>query len=674
MTTSTIVLLFLSIVIAGGVSFYQYLYKQPRSATTKLLAVLRFLSILGLLLLLINPVVSTNRYETEKAPLAIVIDNSQSIKELKAGKQATEVFNRITSNSSIKEKFDVQPYAFDSEFRTGGASGFDGTQTNVEEVAKNLRSINKNKAFATVLITDGNQTTGNEYTYAFDVANKVYPVAVGDTTTFLDLKISQINANRYAFKNNKFPVEIFLQYAGNKTVNASFSIRQGNSVLSSQPVNFSPQKRSAVVNLLLPANATGLQLLKAVVTSSEKEKNTYNNSQNFAVEVIDQKTEVAIVSAINHPDLGALRRSIENNAQRKVTIIPPGALKQAGDYNVTILYQPNASFKNVFESVNATKSNYLVITGMATDFNFLNQQQGDLSFKMSGQSEDYLADFNPQFNLFALDNIGFENFPPLQQPFGNVKIGESANVLLSARIRNIPANAPLMAFWENGGRRSAFLLGENIWKWRMQSHIDEGNFEKFDIFIDKTIQFLASDSKRKSLVVNHENFYNSGDPIEITAQFFNKNYEFDEKARLSITVTDRETKRQKKFDMLRGSNSYKVNLDGMTAGKYDFSVRELNSNSVYNSYFEVLDFNIEKQFVNPDLPKLNQLAAATGGKTYLPQQTDELIKKLLDDENYKAVRKTITRKTPLIDWIWLLVIVSVTLAAEWLIRKYNGML
>ncbi|HEY0092461.1 MAG TPA: hypothetical protein VGB43_08245, partial [Flavobacterium sp.] len=497
---------------------------------------------------------------------------------------------------------------------------------------------------------------------------------LGDTTTFLDLRVERLNVNKYAFHKNKFPVEVFLQYSGTKTVMATFSIAKGNSILNRQAITFSPSKRSAVINVLLPAENTGVQIFKASVTSKEQEKNAYNNSKNFAVEVIDQKTSVAIVSAINHPDLGALKRSIENNAQRKVTIIKPADIKTLEDYNILILYQPGATFKQLYDSNAAANINTLTITGSATDFNFLNQQQNNINFRMSGQQEDYLAEFRSDFNLFALDNIGFENLPPLRHPFGSVTLNGAVNVLLSSRIRNIATNNPLLAFAETSGRRSAFLLGENIWKWRLQSHIDNNTFEKFDVFIDKTIQYLASNNKRRSLVVNHESFYNSGDALEINAQYFNKNYEFDEKARLAITVTNKDTKAQKRYDMLKASNSFKANLDGLAAGKYNFSVRELNSNTIYNGYFEILDFDIEKQFVNPDVAKLNQLSSQTGGMAYLPNQIETLIKQLLDDENYKAVQKEITKKTPLIEWVWLLVIIALSLASEWFIRKYNGML
>ncbi|MDD5149351.1 MAG: hypothetical protein PHC28_02570 [Flavobacterium sp.] len=675
MTTNTILFLLFSLMIAGGLSFFQYYYKaKTKSKVNLILAFLRFLSIFGILLILINPIISRKTLEIVKTPLPIVVDNSSSIIDLKAKETALELYKKLFQNKDLQEKFDVQSYLFDSEFQQSDEFNFKGTQTNLEEVAKSLKSIYKNTTFPSVLITDGNQTLGNDYVYSFDANNKIYPLVVGDTTPFLDLKVSQLNVNKYAFQKNKFPVEVFLQYSGNKSVIADFSISQRNSILNKQSISFSSSKKSAIINVLLPADKIGLQVFKAAISSKEKEKNTYNNTKNFAVEVIDQKTNVAIISAINHPDIGALKRAIESNAQQKVTLVKPKEINELQDYNVLILYQPTAEFKSLFENNKLAGINALIITGTNTDFNFLNQQQNSLVFKMSGQKEDYLAGFNSQFNLFATDNIGFENFPPLQNAFGTVTTNRNVSTLLSSKIRNIETNSPLLAFAENQGKRSVFLLGENFWKWRLQSHIDNQSFEKFDVFVDKIIQYLASNNSKKSLVVNHENFYNSGEAIEISASYFNKNYEFDEKARLTISVTNTKTKQVKNYDLLRANNSFKVNLDGLLAGQYNFLVKELNSNTTYNSHFEILDFDIEKQFVNPDAQKLNQLASQTQAKVHYPNQVDVLIKTLLEDENYKAIQKEIVTKTPLIDWVWLLVMIAISLASEWFIRKYNGML
>jgi len=285
-----------------------------------------------------------------------------------------------------------------------------------------------------------------------------------------------------------------------------------------------------------------------------------------------------------------------------------------------------------------------------------------------------MADFQSTFNLFATENIDFENLPPLQHSFGTISTKKQVEVLLKARIRNVPLDQPLLAFSENQGSRTAFLIGENLWKWRLKSHSDTQSFEKFDVFLDKTIQFLASSNTRKNLVVTHENFYNSGDAIEISAQYFNKNYEFDEKARLTITAVNKNTKQTKRYDLLKSANTYKVNLDGLEAGAYSFTVKELTSNASYSGQFDVLDFDIEKQFVNPDVMRLNQLATQTKGQVYLPNQVDDLIQSLLSNENYKTIEKETVKKTPIIDWVWLLVLIALSLAAEWFIRKYNGLI
>ena len=675
MTTNTILLILLSIVIAGGLSFFQYMYKAKNKLKIGLfLAFFRFLSIFGILLLLINPIITKNTLQIVKTPLPIVTDNSNSISFLNANEKAIELYRKIQSNSDLQQKYDVQSYQFSDDFEPTKLFDFKGKQTNIDIVAKNLKSIYKNTSYPTVLITDGNQTSGNDYVYSFAAENKVYPIIVGDTTTFLDFKINQLNVNKYAFHKNKFPVEAFLQYSGTKSITANFIISQGNSVVSKQMIAFSPARKMATVSVNLPGDKTGLQVYKATIVSTEKEKNTYNNTKNFVVDIIDQKTNIAIVSAINHPDLGALKRAIESNAQRKVTIVKPNEIKLLQDYNILILYQPTTVFKTIFDNNKSAGINTFIITGNSTDFNFLNQQQDHLIFKMSGQVEDYSTVYNGQFNLFAVDNIGFESLPPLQNAFGTVTTKGALSVLLSSKIRAIDTNSPLLAFAENQGKRAAYLLGENSWKWRLQVHVNNQSFDKYDVFIDKIIQFLASNISKKSLVVEHESFYNSGESIEISAQFFNKNYEFDEKARLTIAVTNTKTKQTKNYDLLKGNNSYKVNLDGLNAGSYSFTVKELNSNTVYSSGFEILDFDIEKQFVNPDVQKLQQLAQLTNAKAYYPNEVDELIKSLLENEEYMSIQKNVVTKTPLIDWIWLLVLISIALAIEWFVRKYNGLL
>jgi hypothetical protein len=675
MTKTTIFLLILSVVIAGSLSFYQYLYKvKNKSKLNLFLTFLRFVSYFTVFLLLINPIISRKTLETSKTPLPIFFDNSQSISELEATENTTKIYKALSENSKLKDKFEVQTYLFDNEIYQDKALDFKGKQTKIDQVAKDIKQLYKAPLFPVILVTDGNQTQGSDYIYSFQSNANVFPVIVGDTTEVEDLKINQVNVNKYAFLKNKFPIEVFAQYNGQKAISATVSISENGSTIFKSTIAFSAKQKVKTVNALLNANSIGVKKYKVSISSNLTEKNKTNNNKYFAVEVLDQRKEIALISSINHPDLGAIKRSIEANQQRKVTILKPKGINDLSKYNACIFYQPTNEFSSIISQAKKLGLNAFFITGKSTDFNVMNQSQTDLTFKMTNQKENYVANYNEQFNLFAQEDINFEYFPPLENGFGSVKTNSNVSVLLGSKINRIDVENPMLCFSENGANRNAYLLGENIWKWRIESHVKTKEFTEFDTFMDKIVQFLTTNSSKKSLVVTHESFYNSGEPIEITAQFFNKNYEFDENAKLSIALQNKTKNTSKTYDFLKGNNEYKLSLDNLEAGNYSFTVTEKNSNTKYSSSFEILDFEIEKQFVNADKSRLEQLAQNTSGKAFYPTNIDALVDSLLANDNYKAIQKEIVKKSPLIDWVWLMVLLAIALASEWFVRKYNGLL
>jgi hypothetical protein len=675
MTKTTIFLLILSVVIAGSLSFYQYLYKvKNKSKLNLFLTFLRFVSYFTVFLLLINPIISRKTLETSKTPLPIFFDNSQSISELEATENTTKIYKALSENSKLKDKFEVQTYLFDNEIYQDKALDFKGKQTKIDQVAKDIKQLYKAPLFPVILVTDGNQTQGSDYIYSFQSNANVFPVIVGDTTEVEDLKINQVNVNKYAFLKNKFPIEVFAQYNGQKAISATVSISENGSTIFKSTIAFSAKQKVQTVNALLNANSIGVKKYTVSISSNLTEKNKTNNTKYFAVEVLDQRKEIALISSINHPDLGAIKRSIEGNQQRKVTILKPKEINDLSKYNVCIFYQPTNEFSSIISQAKKLGLNAFFITGKSTDFNVMNQSQTDLTFKMTNQKENYVANYNEQFNLFAQEDINFEYFPPLENGFGSVKTNSNVSILLGSKINRIEVDIPMLCFSENGQNRNAFLLGENIWKWRIESYVKTKEFTEFDTFMDKIVQFLTTNISKKSLVVTHESFYNSGEPIEIAAQFFNKNYEFDENAKLAINLQNKTKNTFNTYDFLKGNNEYKVSLDNLEAGNYNFTVTEKNSNTKYLGSFEILDFEIEKQFVNADKNRLVQLAQNTNGKSFYPTNIDALVDNLLINDNYKAIQKEIVKKSPLIDLVWLLILLAIALATEWFVRKYNGLL
>jgi len=628
------------VLVALGISYYHYLYKaKSKSKTILFLAFLRFCSVFTLLLLLWNPLVTATKYEEYKTPLPIIFDNSSSISELKAGEQAQDLYNQLQASKELSSKYAIQYLGVDAECAPLSGLNFTGKQSRLDQAGKQLTLLYRNQSYPSIFITDGNQTAGNDFVYSFDPTNPIYPVVLGDTISYFDIKIDQVQANKYAFYQNKFPVEVQLSYNGTQSCTTQFKLMQANKIIHTETVTLQPNQAAQLVSFLVPANALGAQLYQVVVQSAKPEKNSVNNSKKIIVDVLDQRRTIAIVSTSNHPDIAALKRAIEHNGQSKVELVKPADVKSIADYAVVVLYQPTTRFTALFADIKRSKTPYMVVTGMQTDFAFLNQQQSDLTCKMSTQAEEFFPKYTDQFTLFAADDLGFDQFPPLQNPFGTTSVSASTMVLLGAKIQGVDTQQPLLCFG-GGVVRSAYLLGENSWKWRMQYHVKNQSYDKYDVFVDKIIQYLASTGSRKSLVVSHERFYNAGEELGITAQYFTKNFEFDENAKLQLQCNNTKTKTTQTLEMLKQASYFKANLEGLPAGNYSFSIKETRSNTTYNGSFEVLDFQIEKQFVNPNRNQLLQLAVQTKGQLYYPAQLNQLIDKLLKDPKRNHPKNT----------------------------------
>src|SRR5690606_9252555 len=118
------------------------------------------------------------------------------------------------------------------------------------------------------------------------------------------------------------------------------------------------------------------------------------------------------------------------------------------------------------------KINSLTITGTATDYTFLNTVQADFQKRAGAQFENYLPEFNENYGVFQTENIGFDDFPPLEDQFGGMEFKAAFNPVLFQNIQGFTTETPLLATTEESGLRKAYLFGEGIWKWRAKSYLD----------------------------------------------------------------------------------------------------------------------------------------------------------------------------------------------------------
>lgn len=676
MSTSTLLYIIIAGITALLLALFQYVYKTKRRKLTVLLTFLRFLSYFFILLLLINPKFEKATIYNEKPNLVVAIDNSESIKHLNQVDNVNLTVEKLVNDKALNDHFNIEYYQFGETLSSEDSLDFSDTQSDISAVFSGLDQVYKNTVAPTLLITDGNQTFGTDYEYSSKrYKQTIFPIILGDTITYSDLKIQQLNVNKYAYLKNSFPVEIFMNYNGNETISSQLIITSGGRRVYSKNLNFSKTENSQVINLTLPANSVGVRSYSATIIPLDSEKNKVNNTKPFAVEVIDQKTNVALISTLTHPDLGTLKKSIESNEQRSVSIIKPSDYVRTKDnYQLAIMYQPNSAFRTAFDAIKTANDNMFIITGLQTQWTFLNAIQENYKQEITSQSEDYQPEINTNYGTFILDNLDFESFPPLKSEFGELTINAPYETILYKNISGNILTEPQLFTFENNAKREALLLGEGLWRWRAQSYLNSKSFQTFDNFVGKLVQYLATNQKRKRLTVNYDSFYNGNGNVKITSQFFNKNYEFDNKASLEIVLKNASTDAIQTIPFIIKQNNYEVDLSGLEAGEYTFTVKANTNEASQSGRLTILDYNVEQQFLNANVAKLQQLAVNSQGTAFFIDNSDGLVTQLIEDSRFATIQKSSKKVVPLIDFKILLALIALSLAIEWFLRKFNGLI
>jgi len=671
--TATLLLIIAAVIIAFFIAGFQYIFKNKEKSQLKYwLSLFRFLSVFLILLLLINPSIKKKRVEIIKPKLLIAIDNSSSVKYNLQNVKVQNTVNFFKTAKDLNGKFEINYFSFGSEIATLDSLKFNQKQTNLSIPFKEFSSIYKTETNPVILITDGNQTVGDNIEF-INYNSPVFPFIIGDTTSYDDIYINHINTNKLAYINNKLPVEVFINYDGNKPVLKNLNIYHNNKKVYSKQLSFSNNRNVKTESFFLKPDAKGTQFYTAKIEALNNEKNTLNNAKTFAVDIIEEQSSILILSSILHPDLGVLKKSIESNKQRSVTIETITEFKgKLSDYQLIIVYQPTTQFKQVFNDLNTNNLNYFIISGTATDWDFLNKNQNNFHKQSIDVSEKYHAVFNPNYSTFINKDIKFSNFPPLEDMFGQVKFNIPYNSLLHQKIGTIKTENPLLATFENNNQRGAVLLGEHLWRWRMNSFSENKTFELFDGFMSNLIQYLSSKRTNKKLNIVIEPMYYANEAMNITVNYLDENLNFDSRAKLWLTISNKENKFIKKTPFSVVRNQYRLELSDIPAGDYSYVVSVDKQKETVSGSFKILPFELEQQFTNSSDQKLKIIAANTLGKVYYNNEQDNLKEALILDKRFKSIQKSYTSKTPLINWRWILGFIFLSLSIEWFVRKYYG--
>lgn len=654
-----------------------------------ILGAVRFITVTLLSLLLLSPLLKSVITESKKPVIILAQDQSESI-GAEMNEQAKTIYQQAFENlaQELARDYEVQQYSFGSEVREGVDFSFHDKVTNISKLMTNVYDLYSNQNLgAIILATDGIYNEGSNPLYLnTQLTAPIYTVALGDTTVKKDIVLKRVFYNKIAYLGDKFTVQVDISAQNSAGVNTNLSVYKvegnNNRKLQQVPVNIDRNDFFTTREIVLDANQSGVQRFRVVVEPVSGEASNANNSKDIFIDVLDARQKILIMANSPHPDVTALRQSINANKNYQVELAYANDIKvNVADFDFVILHQLPSRINNISGVLNTLRNQRiprLFIAGMQTNFSQLNQVQSLMTIQANGNSSnDVQARPVPGFNNFTLSEELLQdlpNFPPLTSPFGEFQAAPDAAVLLTQRIGKVDTKFPLLALGEEAGVKVGVLAGEGIWKWRLFDFLQNQNHEIFDELLGKSVQFLSlKEDKRKFRVTPVKNIFNENEQVLFDAELYNDNYELinDPDARIIITNSD-----GKDFDFTfnKSGRAYTLNAGIFPVGNYTFraAVTNAGQNLTATGQFSVQPVQLELFETTANHNLLRLLSEQYGGAMVYPNNMAQIAELIKDKGTVKPVIYETAKTRAVINLKWIFFLLLFLLTGEWFLRRYFG--
>jgi hypothetical protein len=674
-----------------GAAYSALLYFKAKSIeesgkfTKPLLAATRFAAVTILSFLLLGPLLKTINRHIEKPVIILAQDNSESVA---IGKDSSFYKTQYRQNlegliEKLSEIFEVKTYSFGSKISQGLDFSYTEKETDISELIDeiNTRYANTNVG-ALILASDGLYNKGINPAFKAQKLNfSLFTVALGDTSPRKDVILTRVAHNRIAYLGNSFPLEIQAdakQFAGKTT---KLTVSKGGNVLFSQDLAIKEDKFSATIPVMLEAKEAGIQRYKIKLSHLEDEVSYANNEKDIFIDVLDGRQKVLILANAPHPDIAAIKQSIEANENYEVSAaLATDFKKPLQEYNLVILHQiPSVSnpAAQLLETMEKNKIPRLFILGSQSGISFFNNQQAGLNITPTlGRFNDSQPVLTSDFSIFTLSEEttkALRKFPPLSAPFGSYKPAGSASVVLNQRIGMVETKDPLLLFNASGDAKTGVIAGEGLWRWRLINYAEFRNHNAFNEIISKTVQYLSVKADKSMFRVHAKNDFNENQPIEFEAELYNDIYELINEPEVTLTITNSE-KNKFPFIFSKTSNAYKLSAGILPVGEYKWEAKVKVGGKVLaqTGEFSVSSLQLEALNTEADHGLLFTLSKNHGGEMVYPSAMESLVELIKTNEEIKPVVYSQQRLNEMINLKWVFFLIIFLLSLEWFVRKRSG--
>lgn len=659
--------------------FYKNNLKQKNSLFYSLFA-LRAVLVSFLCFLLLSPLLQSQQKRNEKPLIIIAQDNSASIKIAPA---KPFDFNNYHQNLNVlKESFkdyDVEVLNFGDGISKGYKTDYTGQNTDISELFSYIKEQFYGKNIGAVIIaSDGIFNKGTIQTNLI-IQNKtpIYTIALGDTIPKKDFLIANVNYNKLVYLGNDHNISVNLSAYQSAGANSVINISTSDGQKISKNLKIDTQDWKEKLNFRIATKKKGVQRINISVSSVNEEISKENNQQTIYVDIIDGREKVLILANAPHPDIKAIQQSLAINKNYESEIaLANEAPKDLSKYGLIIFHNLPSNQYPVTDILNktSTKSRWFIM-GNETNINVFNQYQQQVYLTQSGNLQEHYGSLNTNFTNFTLpeDTKSFFRYiAPLNSTIGKFNLKASSNILLYKR----NSEDALLSFTEQNGVKTAYLVGEGIWRWRIENFKHLDNHQSFDDFIGKTVQYLnVREDKRKLRVYPAKSRFSDNESVLLNAELYNDAYEAITDAEINIDIKHSAGKNYS-FLFSKKETFYELNAGFLPEGEYSFTAKTSYGGKKLESSgnFIVEKTNLELQQTTANHQVLYNMSSISGGEMVYPDNIMSLEDLIHQNEKIKTVSYQDKSYEELINIKWLFFLLVLLLSIEWFLRKRNGVL
>ena len=265
------------------------------------------------------------------------------------------------------------------------------------------------------------------------------------------------------------------------------------------------------------------------------------------------------------------------------------------------------------------------------------------------------------------------DYPPVSVHFGKIETPLTATTLLYQRVGSVATEKPLLVLNQQDERKMAIMLGEGLWRWRLNEYDRTENTMSFDELFGKLIQYLSTvEDKRKFRSNPIQQEFSDTEPVVFESQVYNDIFEPVYGNTIDIAITDEQGKKYN-YSYVTSPGNSRYQIGGLEEGVYQFQSKTTINGTPeqVRGEFAVIKRQTELLNLTADFELLKKLSSNTGGNFYHVNQLDQLTADLTQVEASSVIHSEETYDS-LINIKWVFWILLLLISLEWFARKFMG--